>query len=80
VSTRWRNLSSKVSPLSALSLKRRLFRIRNGAKSPSFPSQTSPITQEMPSLSTNLIERSFVEERRGTKAIPGFWTEMGCLK
>ncbi len=29
---------------------------------------------------TNLIERSFVEERRRTKIIPGFLTEKSCLK
>jgi len=29
---------------------------------------------------TNLIERSFVEERRRTKIIPGFLSENGCLK
>lgn len=29
---------------------------------------------------TNLIERSFVEERRRTKVIPGFWTEKSALK
>lgn len=29
---------------------------------------------------TNMIERSFVEERRRTKIIPGFLTEKSCLK
>lgn len=29
---------------------------------------------------TNLIERSFVEERRRTKVIPRFWDEKSCLK
>jgi len=29
---------------------------------------------------TNLIERSFVEERRRTKVIPRFFEERGCLK
>ncbi|GFP19488.1 hypothetical protein HKBW3S03_00993 [Candidatus Hakubella thermalkaliphila] len=29
---------------------------------------------------TNLIERSFVQEKRRTKVIPGFWTERSCLK
>jgi transposase-like protein len=29
---------------------------------------------------TNLIERSFVEERRRTKALPRFFTEASCLK
>ena len=29
---------------------------------------------------TNMIERSFVEERRRTKVIPGFLTEKSCLK
>jgi transposase-like protein len=29
---------------------------------------------------TNLIERSFVEERRRTKVIPRFWDERSCLK
>jgi putative transposase len=30
--------------------------------------------------STNLIERSFLEERRRTKVIPRFFTEQSCLK
>ena len=30
--------------------------------------------------STNLIERSFVEERRRTKTLPRFFTEKSCLK
>jgi len=29
---------------------------------------------------TNLLERAFVEQRRRTKVIPGFWTEKSCLK
>lgn len=29
---------------------------------------------------TNLLERSFVEERRRTKVIPRFFTEKSCLK
>ena len=29
---------------------------------------------------TNLCERSFVEERRRTKVIPRFFDEKGCLK
>ncbi len=29
---------------------------------------------------TNLIERSFVEERRRTKTLPRFFTEKSCLK
>jgi putative transposase len=29
---------------------------------------------------TNLVERSFVEERRRTKVIPRFWEEKSCLK
>ena len=29
---------------------------------------------------TNLIERSFVEERRRTKVLPRFFTEKSCLK
>jgi len=31
-------------------------------------------------LTTNLIERSFEEERRRTKIIPGFMTEKAALK
>ena len=34
----------------------------------------------MPIRTTNLIERSFVEERRRTKTIPRFFTEKSCLK
>lgn len=29
---------------------------------------------------TNLLERAFVEQKRRTKVIPGFWTEKSCLK
>ena len=29
---------------------------------------------------TNLLERAFVEQKRRTKVIPGFWTEQSCLK
>lgn len=29
---------------------------------------------------TNLVERSFVEERRRTKVVPHFWDEKSCLK
>ena len=29
---------------------------------------------------TNLLERSFVEERRRTRTIPRFFTERSCLK
>jgi putative transposase len=29
---------------------------------------------------TNLLERAFVEQKRRTKTIPGFWTEKSCLK
>ncbi len=29
---------------------------------------------------TNLLERAFVEQKRRTKIIPGFWTEKSCLK
>lgn len=39
-----------------------------------------PVTHRKVVRSTNLIERSFVEERRRTKIIPGFWTEQSCLK
>ncbi|MCK4782798.1 MAG: transposase, partial [Desulfobacteraceae bacterium] len=28
---------------------------------------------------TNLLERAFVEQKRRTKTIPGFWTEKSCL-
>lgn len=39
-----------------------------------------PIRHRKSVRTTNLIERSFVEERRRTKVIPGFWTEQSCLK
>ncbi|MBE0433727.1 transposase [candidate division WOR-3 bacterium] len=29
---------------------------------------------------TNLLERSFLEEKRRTRTIPGFFTEKSCLK
>jgi putative transposase len=29
---------------------------------------------------TNLLERAFVEQKRRTKTIPGFWTEKSCMK
>jgi putative transposase len=29
---------------------------------------------------TNVLERVFVEQKRRTKVIPGFWTEKSCLK
>lgn len=29
---------------------------------------------------TNVLERAFVEQKRRTKVIPGFWTEKSCLK
>jgi transposase-like protein len=39
-----------------------------------------PVTHRKTVRTTNLIERSFEEERRRTKVIPGFWTEQSCLK
>ena len=39
-----------------------------------------PVRHRKSVRTTNLIERSFVEERRRTKVIPGFWTEQSCLK
>lgn len=39
-----------------------------------------PVRHRKTVRTTNLIERSFEEERRRTKVIPGFWTEQGCLK
>ncbi|MEM4721954.1 MAG: transposase, partial [Candidatus Methanomethylicaceae archaeon] len=39
-----------------------------------------PIRHRKNVRTTNLIERSFEEERRRTKVIPGFWTEQSCLK
>lgn len=39
-----------------------------------------PVRHRKSTRTTNLIERSFVEEKRRTKVIPGFWTERGCLK
>lgn len=39
-----------------------------------------PIRHRKSVRTTNLIERRFVEERRRTKVIPGFWTEQSCLK
>lgn len=29
---------------------------------------------------TNLLERAFVEQKRRTITIPGFWTEKSCVK
>ena len=34
----------------------------------------------LPIRTTNLLERSFLEERRRTKVIPRFFTEKSCLK
>ncbi len=39
-----------------------------------------PVRHRRSVRTTNLIERSFEEERRRTKIIPGFFTEQGCLK
>ena len=39
-----------------------------------------PVRHRKVVRTTNLIERSFEEERRRTKVIPGFWTEQSCLK
>lgn len=39
-----------------------------------------PVRHRRSARTTNLIERSFVEENRRTKVIPGFWTEKSCLK
>lgn len=39
-----------------------------------------PVRHRRSVRTTNLIERSFVEERRRTKVIPGFWTEKSALK
>lgn len=39
-----------------------------------------PVRHRKSIRTTNLIERSFEEERRRTKVIPGFWTERSCLK
>lgn len=39
-----------------------------------------PVRHRKSVRTTNLIERSFEEERRRTKVIPGFWTEQSCLK
>jgi transposase-like protein len=39
-----------------------------------------PVRHRKTVRTTNLIERSFVEERRRTKVIPGFLTEQSCLK
>ncbi|MDI6892097.1 MAG: IS256 family transposase [Actinomycetota bacterium] len=39
-----------------------------------------PVRHRKSIRTTNLIERSFVEEKRRTKVIPGFWTERSCLK
>ena len=39
-----------------------------------------PVRHRKTVRTTNLIERSFEEERRRTKVIPGFWTEKSCLK
>lgn len=39
-----------------------------------------PVRHRRSVRTTNLIERSFEEERRRTKIIPGFFTEQSCLK
>jgi transposase-like protein len=39
-----------------------------------------PVRHRKSIRTTNLIERSFGEERRRTKVIPGFFTEQSCLK
>ena len=39
-----------------------------------------PVRHRKSVRTTNLIERSFEEERRRTKVIPGFFTEQSCLK
>jgi len=39
-----------------------------------------PVRHRKSARTTNLIERSFLEEKRRTKVIPGFWTERSCLK
>lgn len=39
-----------------------------------------PVRHRKSVRTTNLIERSFGEERRRTKVIPGFFTEQSCLK
>jgi putative transposase len=39
-----------------------------------------PVRHRRSVRTTNLIERSFEEERRRTKVIPGFFTEQSCLK
>jgi transposase-like protein len=39
-----------------------------------------PVEHRRYCRTTNLVERSFVEERRRTKVIPRFWDEKSCLK
>ena len=39
-----------------------------------------PVRHRRSARTTNLVERSFEEERRRTKIIPGFLTEQSCLK
>lgn len=39
-----------------------------------------PLAHHRSIRTTNLLERSFVEERRRTKIIPGFFTEKSALK
>ena len=39
-----------------------------------------PVTHRRYVRTTNLIERSFLEERRRTKIIPRFFDERSCLK
>jgi transposase-like protein len=39
-----------------------------------------PVRHRRAVRTTNLIERSFEEQRRRTKIIPGFFTEQSCLK
>jgi putative transposase len=39
-----------------------------------------PVRHRKSVRTTNLIERTFEEEKRRTKVIPGFFTEKSCLK
>ncbi len=39
-----------------------------------------PVQHRKHVRTTNLLERSFEEERRRSKVIPGFFTERSCLK
>ena len=67
----WRS-SARSSPVCA-SVSRRTSKLSSHTSS--FPWRLRKFAR-----TTNLIERSFVEERRRTKTLPRFFSEKSCLK